>query len=289
MIQTRGIIMSKVNLSYGEREATFTEKLKGFFLVNGGILLFLFVFFIPMANGTAFTENCDPSGIDCEEGEMGDPISVAMGYIFSGCFVIGLIVVWYQAFLVATGKAVMVMTSGNSSTIRRVGSDPNSTGGGMFSNFATKGMMRALDRDRDGKLSFDEAATMYFQDKDVPLKFIFPDFKKAYEFISRELDLPPGDLSISFEDYCVYTDSEDKAKFDKIDTDNDGMISKEQLIESIWNDSDSELEKIRAHFNDCNSDGDGYLSREEFEKFMIAPDESKSTEETDEWWSGTEE
>ena len=26
MIQTRGIIMSKVNLSYGEREATFTEK-----------------------------------------------------------------------------------------------------------------------------------------------------------------------------------------------------------------------------------------------------------------------
>ena len=156
--------MSKVNLSYGEREATFTEKLKGFFLVNGGILLFLFVFFIPMANGTAFTENCDPSGIDCEEGEMGDPISVAMGYIFSGCFVIGLIVVWYQAFLVATGKAVMVMTSGNSSTIRRVGSDPNSTGGGMFSNFATKGMMRALDRDRDGKLSFDEAATMYYYD-----------------------------------------------------------------------------------------------------------------------------
>jgi Ca2+-binding EF-hand superfamily protein len=67
------------------------------------------------------------------------------------------------------------------------------------------------------------------------------------------------------------------------------MISKEQLIESIWNDSDSELEKIRAHFNDCNSDGDGYLSREEFEKFMIPPDESKSTEETDEWWSGTEE
>ena len=286
MIQTRGIIMSKVKLYHGEREATFIEKLKGFLLVNGVILIFLFAFFIPMANGTAFTEDCDPS-IDCEPG--GDMFSVVIGYSFSGCFVIGLILVWYQAFLVVTGKAVMVMTSGNSSTIRRVGSNPNSTGGGMFSNLATKGMMRALDIDGDGKLSFDEAATFYFQDKEAPLKFVVPDFKKAYEIISRELDLPLGDLSISFDDYCVYTDSEDKAKFDKIDTDNDGMISKDQLIESIWNDGDSELEKVRAHFNDCNSDGDGFLSREEFEKFMIPPDESKSTEKTDEWWSGTEE
>lgn len=286
MIQTRGIIMSKVKLYHGEREATFIEKLKGFLLANGVILIFLFAFFIPMANGTAFTEDCDPS-IDCEPG--GDMFTVVIGYSFSGCFVIGLILVWYQAFLVVTGKAVMVMTSGNSSTIRRVGSNPNSTGGGMFSNLATKGMMRALDIDGDGKLSFDEAATFYFQDKEAPLKFVVPDFKKAYEIISRELDLPLGDLSISFDDYCVYTDSEDKAKFDKIDTDNDGMISKDQLIESIWNDGDSELEKVRAHFNDCNSDGDGFLSREEFEKFMIPPDESKSTEKTDEWWSGTEE
>lgn len=278
--------MSKVKLYHGEREATFIEKLKGFLLVNGVILIFLFAFFIPMANGTAFTEDCDPS-IDCEPG--GDMFSVVIGYSFSGCFVIGLILVWYQAFLVVTGKAVMVMTSGNSSTIRRVGSNPNSTGGGMFSNLATKGMMRALDIDGDGKLSFDEAATFYFQDKEAPLKFVVPDFKKAYEIISRELDLPLGDLSISFDDYCVYTDSEDKDKFDKIDTDNDGMISKDQLIESIWNDGDSELEKVRAHFNDCNSDGDGFLSREEFEKFMIPPDESKSTEKTDEWWSGTEE
>lgn len=286
MIQTSGIIMSKVKLYHGEREATFIEKLKGFLLANGVILIFLFAFFIPMANGTAFTEDCDPS-IDCEPG--GDMFTVVIGYSFSGCFVIGLILVWYQAFLVVTGKAVMVMTSGNSSTIRRVGSNPNSTGGGMFSNLATKGMMRALDIDGDGKLSFDEAATFYFQDKEAPLKFVVPDFKKAYEIISRELDLPLGDLSISFDDYCVYTDSEDKAKFDKIDTDNDGMISKDQLIESIWNDGDSELEKVRAHFNDCNSDGDGFLSREEFEKFMIPPDESKSTEKTDEWWSGTEE
>ena len=278
--------MSKVKLYHGEREATFIEKLKGFLLVNGVILIFLFAFFIPMANGTAFTEDCDPS-IDCEPG--GDMFTVVIGYSFSGCFVIGLILVWYQAFLVVTGKAVMVMTSGNSSTIRRVGSNPNSTGGGMFSNLATKGMMRALDIDGDGKLSFDEAATFYFQDKEAPLKFVVPDFKKAYEIISRELDLPLGDLSISFDDYCVYTDSEDKDKFDKIDTDNDGMISKDQLIESIWNDGDSELEKVRAHFNDCNSDGDGFLSREEFEKFMIPPDESKSTEKTDEWWSGTEE
>jgi len=132
--------MSKVKLYHGEREATFIEKLKGFFLANGVILLFLFVFFIPMANGT-FSEDCDPSGIDCEPG--GDIFSTVIGYSFSGCFVIGLIFVWYQAFLVVTGKAVMIMTSGNSSTIRRVGSDSKSTGGGMFSNFATKGMMRA--------------------------------------------------------------------------------------------------------------------------------------------------
>ena len=158
----------------------------------------------------------------------------------------------------------------------------------MFSNSLQR-YDGALDIDGDEKLSFDEAATFYFQDKEAPLKFVVPDFKKAYEIISRELDLPLGDLSISFDDYCVYTDSEDKAKFDKIDTDNDGMISKDQLIESIWNDGDSELEKVRAHFNDCNSDGDGFLSREEFEKFMIPPDESKSTEKTDEWWSGTEE
>lgn len=272
--------MTKVKLLHGEREATFIEKLKGFLLGNGVILLFLFVFFIPMANGTAFTENCDPSGIDCQEGEMGDPFSVAIGYIFSGCFVIGLILVWYQAFLVATGKAVMVMTSGNSSTIRRVGSNPNSI------------MMGFLDRNYDGKISFDEAATIYFEGREnppVPLKFLVPDFKEAYKYISEEFDLPPGEYPISFDDYCVYTDSENKAKFDMIDTDNDGMISKDQLIESIWNDGDSELEKIRAHFNDCDLDGDGYLLTEEIEKFMIPPDESKLTEKTDEWWSGTEE
>ena len=47
--------------------------------------------------------------------------------------------------------------------------------------------MRALDIDGDGKLSFDEAATFYFQDKEAPLKFVVPDFKKAYEIISESL------------------------------------------------------------------------------------------------------
>ena len=58
----------------------------------------------------------------------------------------------------------------------------------------------------------------------------------------------------------MYTDSEDKTEFDKVDTDNDGIITKEQFIEMIWNDGDSELNEIRTHFDACDEDGDGFLS-----------------------------
>ena len=117
------------------------------------------------------------------------------------------------------------------------------------------------------------------------------DFKEAYERISKRFDLPPGNDPISYDDYCVYTDSEDRTEFDKVDTDNDGIITKEQFIEMIWKGGNSELNEIKTLFDFCDKDGDGFLSVEEFAKFMTGQDDNwaeekpKVEEKSDDWWS----
>ena len=159
-------------------------------------------------------------------------------------------------------------------------------------NRMAKGFMSSADLDGDGKISYEEALGMYvgeeFGSSGKPWEW---DFKEAYERISKEFDLPPGNDPIPFDDYCVYTDSEDRTEFDKVDTDNDGIITKEQFIEMFWKGGNSELNEIRTHFDACDGDGDGFLSVEELAKFMTGQDDywaeekPKVEEKSDDWWS----
>ena len=157
-------------------------------------------------------------------------------------------------------------------------------------NRMAKGYMSSADLDGDGKISCEEALDMYYDAQDKPWEW---DFKEAYERISNEFDLPPGNDPISFDDYCVYTDSEDRTEFDKVDTDNDGIITKEQFIEMFWKGGNSELNEIRTHFDACDEDGDGFLSVEELANFMTGQDnwaeeKPKLEEKSDNWWAGEE-
>ena len=162
-------------------------------------------------------------------------------------------------------------------------------------NRMAKGFMSSADLDGDGKISYEEALDMYigeeFGSSGKPWEW---DFKEAYERISKEFDLPSGNDPIPFDDYCVYTDSEDRTEFDKVDTDNDGIITKEQFIEMFWKGGNSELNEIRTHFDACDEDGDGFLSVEELAKFMTGQDDNwaeekpKVEEKSDNWWSEEE-
>ena len=157
--------------------------------------------------------------------------------------------------------------------------------------FGLPGDNRLSDLDGDGKISYEEALDMYFEDASKSEKPWEWDFKEAYERISKRFDLPPGNDPISYDDYCVYTDSEDRTEFDKVDTDNDGIITKEQFIEMIWKGGNSELNEIKTLFDFCDKDGDGFLSVEEFAKFMTGQDDNwaeekpKVEEKSDDWWS----
>jgi Ca2+-binding EF-hand superfamily protein len=190
------------------------------------------------------------------------------------------------------GKGKFVLTENNNVTLRtsKSGIRSSSSIGNMMMNRMAKGLMSSADLDGDGKISYEEALDMYYDAQDKPWEW---DFKEAYERISNEFDLPPGNDPISFDDYCVYTDSEDRTEFDKVDTDNDGIITKEQFIEMFWKGGNSELNEIRTHFDACDEDGDGFLSVEELANFMTGQDnwaeeKPKLEEKSDNWWAGEE-
>lgn len=289
--------MSKINIHPTDRIATFQEVSKQIGMFTVGLLIFIFVFFIPMSQGMASSQTCDDITLECVEGEQGDFLTVAAGYALSGCFSLILIAIWSQVLMAIIGKGKFVVDENNSVTLRtsKSGIRSSSSIQNMIMNRMAKGFMSSADLDGDGKISYEEALDMYIGDEfgssGKPWEW---DFKEAYERISKEFDLPPGNDPIPFDDYCVYTDSEDRTEFDKVDTDNDGIITKEQFIEMFWKGGNSELNEIRTHFDACDEDGDGFLSVEELAKFMTGEDDNwaeekpKVEEKSDDWWSEEE-
>ena len=285
--------MSKINIHPTDRIATFQEVSKQIGMFTLVISIFIFAFFIPMSQGMASSQTCDDITLECEVGEQGDFLTVAAGYVLSGCFLLILIAIWSQVLMVIIGKGKFVIDENNSVTLRtsKSGIRSSSSIQNMIMNRMAKGFMSSADLDGDGKISYEEAIDMYFGDASKSEKPWEWDFKEAYERISKEFDLPPGNDPISFDDYCVYTDSEDRTEFDKVDTDNDGVITKEQFIEMIWKEGNSELNEIKTHFDSCDEDGDGFLSVEELAKFMIGQDDNwaekkpEVEEKSDDWWS----
>ena len=284
--------MSKINIHPTDRIATFQEVSKQIGMFTVVILIFIFVFFIPMSQGMMSTETCNDITLECEVVD-DDIFSVVIGYALSGCFSLILIAIWSQVLMVIIGKGKFVVDENNSVTLRtsKSGIRSSSSIQNMIMNRMAKGFMSSADLDGDGKISYEEAIDMYFGDVSKSEKPWEWDFKEAYERISKKFDLPPGNDPISFDDYSVYTDSEDRTEFDKVDTDNDGVITKEQFIEMIWKEGNSELNEIKTHFDSCDEDGDGFLSVEELAKFMTGQDDNwaekkpEVEEKSDDWWS----
>ena len=285
--------MSKINIHPTDRIATFQEVSKQIGMITLVISIFIFAFFIPMSQGMMSTETCNEITLECEVVD-DDIFSVVIGYALSGCFSIILIAIWSQVLMAIIGKGKFVVDENNSVKLRtsKSGIRSSSSIQNMIMNRMAKGFMSSADLDGDGKISYEEALDMYigeeFGSSGKPWEW---DFKEAYERISKEFDLPPGNDPIPFDDYCVYTDSEDRTEFDKVDTDNDGIITKEQFIEMFWKGGNSELNEIRTHFDACDGDGDGFLSVEELAKFMTGQDDywaeekPKVEEKSDDWWS----
>jgi Ca2+-binding EF-hand superfamily protein len=288
--------MSKINIHPTDRIATFQEVLKQFGMVTVGLLIFIFAFFIPMSQGMMSTETCNEITLECEVVD-DDIFTVVIGYALSGCFSLILVAIWSQVLMAIIGKGKFVVDENNSVTLRtsKSGIRSSSSIQNMIMNRMAKGFMSSADLDGDGKISYEEALEMYigeeFGSSGKPWEW---DFKEAYERISKEFDLPPGNDPIPFDDYCVYTDSEDRTEFDKVDTDNDGIITKEQFIEMFWKGGNSELNEIRTHFDACDEDGDGFLSLEELANFMTGQDDNwaeekpKVEEKSNDWWSEEE-
>ena len=158
--------MSKINIHPTDRIATFQEVSKQIGLFTVVILIFIFVFFIPMSQGMATSQTCDDITLVCEEGEQGDFLSVAAGYALSGCFLLILIAIWSQVLMALIGKGKFVVTENNNVTLRtsKSGIRSSSSIGNMIMNRMAKGFMSSADLDGDGKISYEEALDMYFED-----------------------------------------------------------------------------------------------------------------------------
>jgi Ca2+-binding EF-hand superfamily protein len=156
----------------------------------------------------------------------------------------------------------------------------------IITNPMAKMMMKEADKDGDGRVSFDEFTEMAFDGLSINERPWNWDFKMAYDKISKKFDLPSDNSPISFEDFSVYTDSEDRTNFDEIDVDNDGFITKEQFVDYFWELGKSELIELRMEFDKCDVDGDGYLSLEELSTFISSSDQEEWAEKkTNNWWS----
>mgnify|MGYP006190153551 CR=1 FL=1 len=156
----------------------------------------------------------------------------------------------------------------------------------IITNPMAKMMMKEADKDGDGRISFDELTEMSFDDLTINERPWNWDFKMAYEKISKQFDLPSNNSPISFDDFSVYTDSEDRTNFDEIDIDNDGFITKEQFVDYFWELGKSEFIELRMVFDKYDLDGDGYLSLEELSTLMASnPDGNWAEEKINNWWS----
>ena len=156
----------------------------------------------------------------------------------------------------------------------------------IIANPMAKMVMNLHDKDGDGRVSFDEFTETAFDGLSINERPWNWDFKMAYDKISKKFDLPSDNSPISFEDFSVYTDSDDRTNFDEIDVDNDGFITKEQFVDYFWELGKSELIELRMEFDKCDVDGDGYLSLEELNTFISSSNQEDWAEEkTNNWWS----
>ena len=152
-----------------------------------------------MSQGMATSQTCDDITLVCEEGEQGDFLSVAAGYALSGCFLLILIAIWSQVFMVIIGKGKFVIDENNSVTLRTSKSGTSKSGrldfiGKIIQAPFANMIMNDADKDGDRKISFDEFIEEMFQD------------------VGSKSEL-----------------NELRIEFDKYDLDGDGYLSLEEL------------------------------------------------------------
>ena len=194
--------MSKINLHPTDRIATFQEVFKQIGMVTGVLLIFIFVFFIPMSQGMMSTETCNEITLECEVVD-DDIFSVVIGYALSGCFSLILIAIWSQVLMAIIGKGKFVIDENNSVTLRTSKSGTRKPGrldfiGRIIQTPFANMIMNDADKDGDRKISFDEFIEEMFQDVGSKSEF-----------------------------------QEMKDEFDRYDTDGDGYITYRELQDSI--------------------------------------------------------
>ena len=241
--------MSEIKFRKSDKKMTTFEVLKQTFTFVSVICIFDFMFYM----------------MYLQEGTIASLIPMIVCGLPLSLILLILLIQSMKHFL---GFGHMVITSDNEMVLRTSSSGREKTSrfsslSKMITNPMAKMMMREADKDGDGQISFDEYIDMAFDDLSINEKPWEWDFKMAYERISKQFDLPSDNLPISFEDFSIYTDSEDRTNFDEIDIDNDGFITKEQLIDYLWEQGKSEFTELRIEFDKYDVDGNGYLSLEE--------------------------
>ena len=194
--------MSKINLHPTDRIATFQEVSKQIGMFTAVILIFIFVFFIPMSQGMMSTETCNEITLECEVVD-DDIFSVVIGYALSGCFSLILIAIWSQVLMAIIGKGKFVIDENNSVTLRTSKSGTRKPGrldfiGRIIQTPFANMIMNDADKDGDRKISFDEFIEEMFQDVGSKSEF-----------------------------------QEMKDEFDRYDTNGDGYITYRELQDSI--------------------------------------------------------
>ena len=264
--------MSEIKFRKSDKKMTTFEVMKQTFTFVSVICIFDFMFYM----------------MYLQEGTIASLIPMIVCGLPLSLILLILLIQSMKHFL---GFGHMVITSDNEMVLRTSSSGREKTSrfsslSKMITNPMAKMMMREADKDGDGQISFDEYIDMAFDDLSINEKPWEWDFKMAYERISKQFDLPSENLPISFEDFSIYTDSEDRTNFDEIDIDNDDFITKEQLIDYLWEQGKSEFTELRIEFDKYDVDGNGYLSLEELNTLISSGHhENWAEEKTNNWWS----
>ena len=264
--------MSEIKFRKSDKKMTTFEVMKQTFTFVSVICIFDFMFYM----------------MYLQEGTIASLIPMIVCGLPLSLILLILLIQSMKHFL---GFGHMVITSDNEMVLRTSSSGREKTSrfsslSKMITNPMAKMMMREADKDGDGQISFDEYIDMAFDDLSINEKPWEWDFKMAYERISKQFDLPSDNLPISFEDFSIYNDSEDRTNFDEIDIDNDGFITKEQLIDYLWEQGKSEFTELRIEFDKYDVDGNGYLSLEELSTLISSGHhENWAEEKTNNWWS----
>lgn len=275
--------MPEINFNKGDKKMTSFEVIKQI----GTIIVVLSIF-----DSLLINYSLEAGGYQVGDGISGmTSIFTIIPLIVCG-FPLTLIIMLFikQVIMHFMGTGKYVISSKNEIILRTPRSGLKKTSrvsslSKIITNPMAKMMMKEADKDGDGRVSFDEFTEMAFDGLSINERPWNWDFKMAYDKISKKFDLPSDNSPISFEDFSVYTDSEDRTNFDEIDVDNDGFITKEQFVDYFWELGKSELIELRMEFDKCDIDGDGYLSLEELSTFIGANQDDWAEEKANNWWS----